>query len=67
MADTLHRSDDAGRSGVGSLGNFINHELTVRISDLPWAVAFPSTGPEPRSPSALYELALEGVVLSVLM
>lgn len=52
--------------GAGRLGNFINHELPGRISDVPWAMVFPSMmglGPEPRHPSALYEFALEGVVL----
>ena len=52
--------------GAGRLGNFINHELPGRISDVPWAMAFPpmmGLGPEPRHPSALYEFALEGVVL----
>lgn len=52
--------------GAGRLGNFINHELPGRISDVPWAMVFPPmTGlePEPRHPSALYEFALEGVVL----
>ncbi|GAA0560060.1 prolipoprotein diacylglyceryl transferase [Halomonas salifodinae] len=52
--------------GAGRLGNFINHELPGRISDVPWAMVFPpmmGLGSEPRHPSALYELALEGVAL----
>lgn len=49
--------------GAGRLGNFINHELPGRVSELPWAMAFPHAGPQPRHPSALYEFALEGVVL----
>ena len=52
--------------GAGRLGNFINHELPGRVSDIPWAMVFPpmmGLGPEPRHPSALYEFALEGVVL----
>lgn len=52
--------------GAGRIGNFINHELPGRISDAPWAMVFPpmmGLGPEPRHPSALYEFALEGVVL----
>ncbi len=49
--------------GAGRIGNFINHELPGRVSDLPWAMPFPHLGPEPRHPSALYEFALEGVVL----
>ena len=54
--------------GAGRLGNFINHELPGRASDVPWAMIFPpmlGLGPEPRHPSALYEFALEGVVLFV--
>ena len=56
--------------GAGRLGNFINHELPGRISDVPWAMAFPpmmGLGPEPRHPSALYEFTLEGVVLFVML
>lgn len=49
--------------GAGRIGNFINHELPGRVSELPWAMPFPHMGPEPRHPSALYEAALEGVVL----
>ena len=49
--------------GAGRIGNFINHELPGRVSELPWAMPFPHMGPEPRHPSALYEFALEGVVL----
>ncbi|MBR9881264.1 MULTISPECIES: prolipoprotein diacylglyceryl transferase [unclassified Halomonas] len=52
--------------GAGRLGNFINHELPGRVSDVPWAMVFPpmlGLGSEPRHPSALYEFALEGVVL----
>ena len=53
--------------GLGRIGNFINGELWGRISDLPWAVVFPMTGPEPRHPSQLYEFFLEGVVLFVVL
>lgn len=49
--------------GAGRLGNFINQELPGRESDVPWALIFPQLGPEPRHPSALYELMLEGIVL----
>jgi len=49
--------------GAGRIGNFINGELWGRISDLPWAMVFPSGGPLPRHPSQLYEAALEGLVL----
>ncbi len=49
--------------GMGRIGNFINDELWGRITDVPWAVLFPSGGYLPRHPSQLYEFFLEGVVL----
>jgi phosphatidylglycerol:prolipoprotein diacylglycerol transferase len=49
--------------GLGRLGNFINGELYGRVTDVPWAMIFPSGGPLPRHPSQLYEFFLEGVVL----
>ncbi|MGQ7245624.1 prolipoprotein diacylglyceryl transferase [Salinicola sp. V024] len=56
--------------GAGRLGNFINHELPGRVSDMPWAMVWPpmmGLGPEPRHPSSLYEFALEGVVMFVVL
>ena len=53
--------------GLGRLANFINGELWGRASDVPWAMVFPSGGPEPRHPSQLYQAALEGLVLFVVM
>lgn len=53
--------------GAGRLGNFINHELPGRVSEVPWAMAFSHMGPEPRHPSSLYQFALEGVVLFVVL
>lgn len=47
----------------GRIANFINSELWGRPTDVPWAVVFPTGGPEPRHPSQLYEAALEGIVL----
>lgn len=52
---------------AGRLGNFINAELWGRTSDVPWAMVFPGAGPLPRHPSQLYEFALEGVLLFVLI
>ena len=52
---------------AGRIGNFINGELWGRPSDLPWAMVFPYTDGLPRHPSQLYEFALEGVVLFVLL
>lgn len=53
--------------GLGRLGNFINGELYGRVSDVPWAMVFPSGGPLPRHPSQLYEFFLEGVVLFAIL
>jgi phosphatidylglycerol:prolipoprotein diacylglycerol transferase len=53
--------------GAGRLGNFINAELWGRPTDVPWAVIFPSVDPQPRHPSQLYELGLEGVALFVVL
>jgi phosphatidylglycerol:prolipoprotein diacylglycerol transferase len=47
----------------GRLANFINGELYGRISDVPWAIVFPTGGKHPRHPSQLYEAVLEGLVL----
>ncbi|MEO0820523.1 MAG: prolipoprotein diacylglyceryl transferase [Pseudomonadota bacterium] len=51
----------------GRIANFINGELWGRITDVPWAMVFPAAGPEPRHPSQLYEGALEGLVLGLVM
>ena len=51
----------------GRLANFINDELWGRATDVPWAMIFPRGGPVPRHPSQLYEAALEGVVLFVIL
>ncbi len=51
----------------GRLANFINAELYGRVSDVPWAVVFPTGGPEPRHPSQLYEAGLEGIVLFIVL
>lgn len=53
--------------GMGRIGNFINDELWGRITDVPWAVLFPSGGYLPRHPSQLYEAVLEGVVLFIIL
>lgn len=47
----------------GRIANFINGELYGRVTDLPWGVVFPHGGPAPRHPSQLYEAALEGALL----
>jgi phosphatidylglycerol:prolipoprotein diacylglycerol transferase len=52
---------------LGRLGNFVNGELWGRASDVPWAMVFPTGGPEPRHPSQLYEAGLEGVALFIIL
>ena len=54
----------------GRIGNFINGELWGRPADpaLPWAMIFPQSGSDvPRHPSQLYQFALEGLLLFVLL
>jgi phosphatidylglycerol:prolipoprotein diacylglycerol transferase len=62
----------------GRIANFINAELYGRVSDVPWAVKFPQMDPRtgewvftgaelPRHPSQLYEAALEGIVLFLVL
>jgi len=53
--------------GLGRIGNFINGELYGRVTDVPWAMVFPSGGPLPRHPSQLYECLLEGPLLFVIL
>mgnify|MGYP002620289891 CR=1 FL=1 len=52
---------------AGRVANFINGELWGRTSDVPWAMVFPSGGPEPRHPSQLYEALTEGLLLLILV
>ncbi len=53
----------------GRLANFVNGELWGRIAPagLPWGMVFPDGGPLPRHPSQLYEAALEGAAMIVVM
>ena len=61
----------------GRLANFVNAELWGRPTNLPWGVIFPSAEAQicaeefgeicARHPSQLYEAALEGVVLGLVM
>jgi phosphatidylglycerol:prolipoprotein diacylglycerol transferase len=53
--------------GLGRLANFINGELWGRVSDVPWAMVFPTGGPLPRHPSQLYQALLEGVLLFLVL
>lgn len=51
----------------GRLANFVNGELWGKATDVPWAIIFPTGGDVPRHPSQLYEAALEGIVLGVIL
>ena len=47
----------------GRLANFINVELYGRVTDIPFAMVYPSIDQIPRHPSQLYEAFFEGIVL----
>lgn len=62
----------------GRLANFINGELWGKVTDVPWAMVFCNdtiraahrncpAGLQPRHPSQLYEAALEGIVLFLIL
>ncbi len=58
----------------GRIANFINGELFGRPTTMPWgmvfpeaAIHYPSVEPTPRHPSQLYEAALEGLVLFLVL
>lgn len=53
--------------GAGRIGNFINGELWGKVTTAPWGMIFPDAGDLPRHPSQLYECALEGVVLFIVL
>jgi phosphatidylglycerol:prolipoprotein diacylglycerol transferase len=52
---------------LGRIANFINGELWGRPTDVAWGMVFPSGGPVPRHPSQLYEAALEGLLLFIVL
>jgi phosphatidylglycerol:prolipoprotein diacylglycerol transferase len=52
---------------LGRMANFINGELWGRTTDVAWSFVFPHAGPLPRHPSQLYEAALEGLVLFIVL
>jgi len=51
----------------GRIANYINGELYGRMTTMPWGTIFPTGGPFPRHPSQLYEAALEGVLLFLVL
>lgn len=52
---------------AGRFGNFINGELWGRVTTMPWGMVFPEGGSLPRHPSQLYEIALEGIALFLIL
>ncbi|HUL36981.1 MAG TPA: prolipoprotein diacylglyceryl transferase [Thermodesulfobacteriota bacterium] len=53
--------------GLGRIGNFINGELYGRVTQSPLGMVFPKGGPLPRYPSQLFESALEGGCLFLIL
>ncbi|MCG8531860.1 MAG: prolipoprotein diacylglyceryl transferase [Desulfovibrionales bacterium] len=51
----------------GRIGNFINGELWGRTTLAPTGMVFPGAGAYPRHPSQLYEAALEGLLLFLIL
>lgn len=52
----------------GRIANFINGELYGKPTDMPWAMIFPADPMGvPRHPSQLYEAALEGLALFLIL
>ncbi len=76
MADLVAYTVPAGLM-LGRLANYINAELWGRTTDLPWGVAFPGQDAQDcgqalgaicaRHPSQLYEAAMEGLVLGLVL
>ncbi len=51
----------------GRLANFINGELYGKPSNVLWSIIFPKVDKIPRHPSQLYEAALEGLILFIVL
>jgi phosphatidylglycerol:prolipoprotein diacylglycerol transferase len=52
---------------LGRVSNFINTELYGRVTDLPFAIIYPSVDNNPRHPSQLYEAFFEGIILFLIL
>lgn len=65
LADALAVATPIGL-GLGRLANFINAELWGRPTDASWGVIFPGET-FARHPSQLYEAALEGILLALVL
>jgi phosphatidylglycerol:prolipoprotein diacylglycerol transferase len=75
MGDLLALATPVGLM-LGRLANFTNAELWGRRTDLPWGVIFPGAAAQTcpqlvgacaRHPSQLYQAALEGLVLALIL
>ena len=51
----------------GRIANFINSELYGKPTNVFWSVIFPEVDKIPRHPSQLYEAALEGMILFIVL
>lgn len=51
----------------GRMANFVNAEIVGSETSMPWGMVFPGWGEAPRHPAMLYEAALEGIVLFVVL
>lgn len=52
---------------TGRLGNFINGELWGRVTNVSWGMVFPNSDGAMRHPSQLYQMALEGIALFIIL
>ncbi len=52
---------------LGRIANFVNAELVGKVTNVPWAVIFPTVDLSLRHPSQLYEALLEGVILFIIL
>lgn len=53
--------------GAGRMGNFINGELWGRLTNANFGMVFPMVDNQARHPSQLYEFALEGIALFLIL
>ncbi len=68
ISDVVACGAPIGIGMVRLFGNFVNQELYGRITDVPWAFIFKTDpGSYPRHPSQLYEAALEGVAIFIIL
>lgn len=68
ISDVVACGAPIGIGLVRLLGNFVNQELYGRITDVPWAFVFKTDpGSYPRHPSQLYEAALEGGAIFIIL